>query len=410
MSGWPSLSLRSASLAGVEGVATLAAEHTIDCDLNRRPAFTYATNTRELAAVNAEARAATEAGLPVELTDQTDLPFDVQGALRLADQIEFHPVRYLRGLAQAVAGGGSFVIENTPVLSVSDGSPCRIATPQWTITADRVVIATHYPLLDRALFFARLESTRSYCIAARVDGTVPQGMSINAGSPTRSIRSYGRLLILGGESHPAGARKATPQRFNALEEFARHHWDVQAVTHRWSAQDPVSYDHLPIVGPYTPGSGRLFVASAFMKWGLSGGTMAAMLLRDVMNGRSNPWARVFNPHRLGLRSAPKLAQINTKVAVDMVGDRLLPGQVRSPEDIPTGEARILQRGLGKIGVYRDTAGDLHGVSLRCTHLGCLVRFNSAERSWDCPCHGSRFDVDGEVLEGPATTPLTPRHV
>jgi Rieske Fe-S protein len=180
------------------------------------------------------------------------------------------------------------------------------------------------------------------------------------------------------------------------------------VTHRWSAQDPVSWDHLPVVGPYHPRTTRLFVASGFHKWGLSSAGFAARIISDLITGRENPWAAQFDPSRFGYRGLPKLAQMNAKVAVDFFGDRAIPAQASSADDVPRGGARVLRDGLAKTGVYRAEDGSLHAVSLRCTHLGCLLRFNAAERSWDCPCHGSRFDVDGAVLEGPATAALEPR--
>jgi Rieske Fe-S protein len=250
---------------------------------------------------------------------------------------------------------------------------------------------------------------RSYCIAVRLASGAPvEGMSISAGSPTRSLRSYGDLLIVGGEGHPAGSGRAKPERFRALEAFARRHWDVAAVTHRWSAQDPVPYDHLPVIGPYRPGSKRLWVTSGFMKWGLATATFAAELLADRIAGRDNAWADTFSPNRLSLSSAHEVAQLGAKFAFDLVADRVRPPQALSAQGVPSGEARVLPDGLGRKGVYRDEAGVLHAVSLRCTHMGCLLRFNAAETSWDCPCHGSRFDVDGAVLEGPATAPLEPQ--
>jgi len=397
-----------ASLAAVEQVAALAGQEGIDCDLARRAAFTYAAEESELEAVSAEHAAAHSAGLPTALTEDIDLPYPVAGAVRLDDQLEFHPVRYVRGLAGAVAGDGSVVAEGIRALSVEAGSPCRVRTTAGTISARQVVVATHYPLLDRGLFFARLEPERSYAIAARVRGELPQGLSISAGSTTRSLRSYGDLLIVGGEGHQTGAREATTERFARLETFARRHWDVEAITHRWSAQDPASYDQLPVVGRYLPRSSRLFVASGFMKWGLSGGTMAAMVLRDLLGGRTHPWASTFDPNRLSLRSAPQLARMNAQVGAEFVGDRLRRPDTASVSGVPRGEARVVRDGRGRKGVFRDEEGGLHAVSLRCTHMGCLVRFNAAERSWDCPCHGSRFDVDGAVLEGPATKPLEPR--
>ena len=392
------------SAAAVEKVAALAAEG-IDCELHRRAAYTYATSSSELRTVEEEARVSREAGLPTVLTDTVDLPFPVTGAVRLDDQIEFHPVRYAQGLAAAIEGDGSRVFEGTRALALHEGGPSRVDTTSGTITADRVVVATHYPLFDRGFYFARLEAERSYCIAARLRGEPPRGLSINAASPKWSVRSYGDLLILCGQGHPTGASGVGDERYRRLEDFAREHWDVEEITHRWSAQDPSPYDKLPMIGPYTPGSSRLFVASGFAKWGLSGGTLGAMILADLLAGRTNPWAARFNPNRLSPRSAPTLARMNAKVGVDLIGDRFTPAQATATDEVPAGQARVVRDGAGKTGVYRDEAGSLHAVSLRCTHLGCLLRFNGAERSWDCPCHGSRFDVDGAVLEGPAVHPL-----
>jgi glycine/D-amino acid oxidase-like deaminating enzyme/nitrite reductase/ring-hydroxylating ferredoxin subunit len=398
-----------ASLAGVERLAALAAEEGIDCDLVRRPAYTYAAEESERELVEREAQAAGSAGLAVELVDATDLPYSVHGAVLLADQVQIHPVRYARGLAAAVEQDGSRVFELTRALGVHEGSPCRVRTEFGELRADHVVVATHYPFLDRGLYFARLKPQRSYCIAARLaGGAPPRGMSISAGSMTRSIRSHGDLLLVGGEGHSTGSRKSKPDRFERLAAFAHEHWDVEAITHRWSAHDPVPYDHLPMIGPYRPGSERLWVTAGFMKWGFASATFAALILADRIAGRDNAWGDAFAPTRLSPRSAHKLAGLGVNYAIDLVGDRLLPPQALSADGIPRGDARVLPDGLGKKGVYRDEDGTLHGVSLRCTHMGCLVRFNAAEHSWDCPCHGSRFAVDGSVLEGPAVQPLEHR--
>ncbi|PRX50952.1 glycine/D-amino acid oxidase-like deaminating enzyme [Prauserella shujinwangii] len=398
----------SGNLAAVETIARLAAEEGIDCDLERRPATTVARNGEERTLVEREARTAADAGLPVELTDRADLPFPVEAAVRLADQIALHPARYAAGLAAAVDGDGCRVFEGSRVHSVSATAPWRVGTPGGTVVADAVVVATHYPLLDRGLFFARLEPERSYCVAARIRGEPPGDMAITPGPPKRSVSRHGDLLIVGGESHPAGARDVGAERFERLEAFAREHWDVTEITHRWSAQDPSGYDALPMIGSYLPGHPTLLVATGFAKWGLTGGTMAATVLADRLAGRDNPLAPHFSPQRVSPRSLPSLARMNAKVGTDLVGDRLTPADAGSAADVPRGQARTVRDGLGKKGVYRDEDGELHAVSLRCTHLGCLLRFNGAERSWDCPCHGSRFDVDGAVLEGPAVRPLERR--
>lgn len=395
------------SAAAVEQVAALAAQEGIDCDLRRRAACTVAPTDAELPSVETEAEIARRAGLPVEMVAETDLPYPVAGAARLADQVEFHPVRYALGLAAAVDGDGSAVFENTRARRLHEGRPVRVETTQGTLTARDVVVATHYPVWDRGGYFARLEATRAYCIAGRVRDAPARSMSITADSPSRSYRSAGDLMIVCGSDHSAGARGVDPGAFAVLEEHLRRHWDVAEVTHRWSAQDAVPYDRTPMIGTYTPVSQHLHVATGFAKWGLTGGTMAATILADRISGPDTGNVRTdpFSPHRLSPRGLPTLARLGARFAADLVTDRLVPGQARSAAEVPPGQARVIRSGTDRTGVYRDRQGALHAVSMRCTHLGCLVRYNAAETSWDCPCHGSRFDVTGAVLEGPAVDPL-----
>ncbi|WP_232664595.1 FAD-dependent oxidoreductase [Pseudonocardia sp. TRM90224] len=397
------------SAAAVERVAALAVEEGIECELRRRPALTVAVAAADLPDVQTESDCARAAGLPVTMTDDVDLPYPTIGAARLDDQVELHPTRYALGLAAAVDGDGSAVYEHTRALRLHEGSPVRIDTDHGTLTGADVVVATHVPIWDRGGYFARLEVMRSYCVAARVRAGHSRSLAITAGSPTWSYRSAGDLMIVCGSGHAAGARGVDEDAYLRLEEHAREHWDVTEVTHRWSAQDPVPYDQTPMIGSYTPVSRHLHVATGFAKWGLTGGTMAATMIADRIGGGTGD-SLVFSPHRVSPRGLPSLARMNAGVAVDMVGDRLAPGQVRSTTEIPAGEARVVRSGTDRTGVYRDDEGIAHAVSLRCTHLGCLVRFNAAERSWDCPCHGSRFDVTGAVLEGPAVEPLPSKPV
>jgi glycine/D-amino acid oxidase-like deaminating enzyme/nitrite reductase/ring-hydroxylating ferredoxin subunit len=396
----------TASLASVDRVAELA--EGIDCDFGRRPAFTYAAGPDERSSIEDEHEAATAAGLATELVEGPDLPYATHGAVRLADQVQLHPVRYVQGLAAQLTQ----VYERTRATKIDEGKPCVVRTDRGAVRAEHVVVATHYPIFDRGLYFARLEPQRSYCIAARLKpgGVAPQGMSISAGDTTRSLRSHKDLLIVGGEGHAAGSSEAQPERYERLAQFAGEHWDVAEVTHRWSARDPIPYDPLPVIGPYRPGSSRMWVSSGYMKWGLGTATFGAMILADLIAGRDNDWAATFTPNRVSLGSLHEVAQLGMKFSADLVVDRVKPAEVSSADEVPAGEARVMRDGVGKTGVYRDAEGGVHAVSLRCTHLGCLLRFNAAEASWDCPCHGSRFDVDGEVLEGPAVHPLEQRSV
>jgi glycine/D-amino acid oxidase-like deaminating enzyme/nitrite reductase/ring-hydroxylating ferredoxin subunit len=394
------------SLAAVELVARLAKEEGIDCDLQRREACTVAVRDEDLSAAEREFEAAREAGLHAEMTATVDLPYPVAGAARLRNQVAFHPVKYVAGLAAAVDGDGCRVFEETRALRVTEGRPVRVETTHGSLTGERVVVATHYPVWDRGLYFARMEARRSYCVAARVRGEPAASMSITIGTETWSYRSADDLMIVLGRDHPTGARGVDDSCYARVEKHLREHWDVEQVTHRWSAQDPIPYDHTPLIGTYLPGSSRMYVATGFAKWGLTGGTMAAAILAEQLSG--GPGTDAFSPHRISPRGLPRLARINAKVGVDLVGDRLLPGQISSAAELAPDSAGVVRSGTERTGVYRDRYGGLHSVSMRCTHLGCLVRFNAAETSWDCPCHGSRFDVDGAVLEGPAVRPLPQR--
>ncbi len=402
-----------ASLAAVERMGAVVEEEGIECGWERATAYTYAADEAQVDAVEQEAEVARVAGLDVETTAETPLPFPVARAVRLEHQAQLHPVRYVRGLAAAVDGGGSFVFESTAVTDVHEGAPCRVtADGGATVTARDVVVATNYPLLDRGLFFARTEAARSYVVAARVRGDALEGMLITAGEPGRSLRSFrdgdDAWLLVGGEGHLTGSEEARPERYAALERFASAHFDVTGIEYRWSTQDGMPTDELPYIGPYTPMSSHLLVAGGFQKWGMTSATIAATVLADRLAGRENPHAGVFDPNRITMRSAPEVVKAQLWVARHLVGERLTSADVSSADDVPAGEARVVRSGLGKIGVFRDEDGVAHGVSLRCTHLGCLLHFNGAERSWDCPCHGSRFGIDGEVLAGPAVDALDRR--
>jgi glycine/D-amino acid oxidase-like deaminating enzyme/nitrite reductase/ring-hydroxylating ferredoxin subunit len=404
------LAYAHANVAALERMDALVREHGIACDWERVPDYTYAGDEKQVSTVEQIVEAGQEAGLPVEQTTDVPLPFDVPAAARLDGQAQFQPATYTRALARLVDGDGSSVFESTTVTGVSEGSPHEVRVEgDVTVRAKHVVVATQYPLLDRGVFFARLEATRSYIVAGRPSGvTPPDAMLITAGQPTRSIRRWGEWVLIGGEGHQTGASKADPERYEQLMEFGREHFGITDFPYRWSTQDGMPVDHVPYIGRYHPRADGLWVAGGFQKWGMTNGTVAAMVLTDLIAGRENPYAAELDPNRARVRSAPQLAQLNLLTGLHFFGDRLTPAQASSSEDVPPGEARVVRSGLGKVGVYRDESGGLHAVSLRCTHLGCLTRWNDAERSWDCPCHGSRFDPDGNVLAGPAAKPLERR--
>ena len=280
------------------------------------------------------------------------------------------------------------------------------------MTAQQVVVATHYPVLDpkRVLRAARGSALLLHC-RARERTTAAGDVDQRGRHHTFEWFRDGDWLIIGGESHVAGARKATTRALPGTRKvLVCQHWDVTEVGHHWSAQDPTSWDLMPVVGPYHPGTSRIYVASGFHKWGLSCAGFAAKIISDQIAGRDNPWADAMSLNRVGFRGLPKVGELGLKFSADFVGDRLKPDLRKSVDDLPQGEARVVRDGVGKTGVYRDDSGELQAVSLRCTHLGCLLRWNGAEKSWDCRCHGSRFDTDGSVLEGPAVSPLEQKEI
>jgi glycine/D-amino acid oxidase-like deaminating enzyme/nitrite reductase/ring-hydroxylating ferredoxin subunit len=399
-----------ANEAALAWIAARVARDGIDCDFRRRPSYAYVSSARDRGQVEREAKAAIDAGLPATLVEQTPLPYPVEAAVRFEHQAEFHPRKYMFALAEKLAStDGARIFEHSHAVEVGAHKGRQVVKgPGGRVLAERVVVATHYPFLDRSLAFPRLHVERSYAIACRIAAAVPpEGMFISGDSPKRSVRAIPmpdgeELLLVGGESHKTGTEADTELRYERLEAFAREHWDVVSIEHRWSAQDPITADLLPYVGRLTPRGDSVLMATGFAKWGMTGGTAAALLLADLALGRRAMWADLFDPNRLTLRaSAPSLVKENAQVVAHFVGDRLKHAGKRSPQSLEPGEGAILEHDGKRVAAARDEDGTLYAVSARCTHLGCLVAWNDAERSWDCPCHGSRFALDGTVLEGPA---------
>ena len=399
----------SANQAAIDKVRELAAADRIDCDLEDASAYTYTETDRGVAVIEREAEAAGRAGLSAAVTTETDLPYPVRAAVRVDQQAQFHPRKYCLGLAEAISRTGGSVYEHTRALDV-DGDAGRITTDRGIIIADVIVLATQIPIADSGGHFARMEPKRSYAGAFPVSGERPRGMYISIDEPTRSVRStVDDWIIVGGEGHRVGQDDDTTERYAVLEAWAKERFNATALEHRWSAQDYESADHLPFIGRLSPGSERVLVATGFGKWGMTNGTVAAMIITDLAQGKPNGWADTFDATRIAPRQgASGTIRANIDVARHFVGDRL--GSLKPPDvaSLEPGAGAIASLDGEKVAAYRDEDGTLHCVSATCTHLGCQVAFNAAERSWDCPCHGSRFDIDGHVLQAPAVEDLGPK--
>lgn len=400
-----------ANQAAVERVAGLVQALAIDCDLERKPAYVFTRSEAQVAALREEAEAARSLDLPAELATDLALPFPVTLAMRFTGQLQFHPCKYLAGLARHVDGGGSHVFENTRASDVESGAPARVVTNRGTVKAGAVVVATHLPVISQGMYFAKAYPHSQPILAAEIDGSVaPDGMFISIDTPVFSFlrtRHQGRLYLVaaGGHTKPGQAEELR-QAMAELERRVRDGFAVREIAWRWTNQDYMPMDHVPFVG--RPSADEpVYVATGFHGWGLSNGTAAAMIIADAIAGRANPWAALFDAARMKpMASAPTFLAENVQVAKRLIGGYL----ARRPDaaDLGPGEAAVLERDGGKVAAYRDAAGALHEVSAVCTHMKCVVAWNPVARSWDCPCHGSRFDPDGRVLEGPAVTPLAPR--
>ncbi|MEU5156899.1 FAD-dependent oxidoreductase [Glycomyces sp. NPDC021274] len=401
-----------AQTGAIAHVAAIAERLGIDCELERAPSFVYTESEEGVAAMREEAEAAREAGLPASFTTETGLPFPVAGAVRVEDQAQFHPRRFLLALAADLTAQGARIFEESRVtgLETDDGTHVLAFAGGGEVRCDQVVIATQFPVIDRIKLFARLTPRRELVVAGAIpESADPGGMYITGEQGTRSVRTapYGegrRLLIVTGEAFTPGDA-GTAERLDRLTAWTTERFGVESIEYRWAAQDYTTTDRVPFVGELS-GDDGVYVACGFGGWGMSNGVAAARTIAATIAGTPPRWAELFGPGRFHLlREGGKLAKAQSKVVGHFIGDRLPHAAPSEPEELAPGEGAVMRIGGALRAVYRDEDGGLHTLSATCTHLGCVVGFNDAERNWECPCHGSRYAPSGAVLQGPATSPL-----
>lgn len=375
--------LRGYATANAEALAWVArfcTDHAVPHQ--RRPAYTYATSGSGTRALRSELDSLRTAGIEdVTWEDEVALPFPTTGAIRLADQLQLDPLDLLAALRTEAVEHGTRIVEGARVQRVHGHGPYTVATDSGEATTPLVVVATNLPFLDRGGFFARAEPARSYGLAYRTPTQAVDGMYLSADSPTRSLRDApaadgdGSVLLVGGDGHKTGTSTSELRHLAALRDWTRTHFPDGVETHAWSAQDYVPHHALPYAGPILPGTDQLLFAGGYSKWGMTNGVAAALALAGRILGGHQEWAATFEPWSTReLTGVPDSIRINAAVALEMTT-----GWVR----------RIATRDDAPV----------------CTHLGGVLRRNDAEDTWDCPLHGSRFALDGTVLEGPATCPL-----
>ncbi|HBZ94375.1 MAG TPA: FAD-dependent oxidoreductase [Pseudomonas sp.] len=393
-------SYADANQQALQRIADWVEQYAIDCDYQRRSAYVYAVSEQQNAALKAEAEAARSLGLQAQVLEHAPLPFATSGALEFPQQAQFNPARYLLGLAQAVQAKGGRIFEGTRATSFEHHERWQIGFEGGVLSADKLVITTHMPVKTPVDYISPTQPRCHVAIAFRPSTEdALEGMFIAADEPTHSIRvaqdADGPLILVLGPRFNTGQDADVAQRFVELEEWARQHLPVAEAVWRWCNEDYDTPDRMAYVGePDAEKAPGLYLATGFSAWGITNGTASGIgLAQQIISGRW-PWGALFDPKRKAGEDLNQSSDSHT--LIDDV-QALQPGQ-----------GGVVSRGDEKLAVWRDDDGALHALSAKCTHMGCAVTWNNADRTWDCPCHGSIFEADGQVRHGPAFEPLAKR--
>ena len=390
----------------ISHIESLISRYGIDCDFQRQPAYRLMTEAPQQAQhdLNDELDALISAGLVVEMSDGPELPFESWG-LRIANQAQFNPLHYVQGLANRLLGEGVVIHQHSPVREI-DPKQGLVRTDTATVSAKHIVQATHTPK-GISLVQAGMLVSREYAVCARLkSGSYPEGI-IWVLDPFHSLRSYrhgnDHYLMVIGEKHKTGEHQG--DHYQLLRAYLEKHFDIDLFTHQWSAQQYSSPDGLPYIGRMH-GHDNLHMATGFAADGLVWGTLAGMIIADEILGNDNPWQARFGARRITPgKSALQYAKENATVTKHMVKDYLGTEKLTDFDEIAQGQGRVATVDGEKLAIHRTASGELKVLSAICPHMKCIVHWNASESTWDCPCHGSRFDTDGEVIEGPAYQPL-----
>jgi glycine/D-amino acid oxidase-like deaminating enzyme/nitrite reductase/ring-hydroxylating ferredoxin subunit len=399
--------------AAIRFIEQRVLEFGLSCDFQKVPwhLFTTKSSSSQNSEVIEEKESAVKAGLPVIQDIPVGFPFhEVEELLILTDQAQFNPLKYVQQFAQAIEGENCRIFENTQVLKVEDGIPCKVHTASGLVTAEKVVMATHSPKGVYGVQTA-MESYREFALAAKIKDDLPAPgvyWHVQPGGQF-SVRPYtnesGNYLLVLGAPYKVGSKKNNQKYLDLVRSYLNIHFDVEEIRYEWAAQNYKPADHLPYIGT-SHLEKNTYIATGFSADGLVYGTLSGMLIGDEILGMENEWASIYRPTRFTpVASAFRFANENLTVVGNLVKDYLFYGEVDELKEIKSGEGKTIKLEGEHLAAYRTEQGKLHIVSGICTHMGCVVHFNKVEKSWDCPCHGSRFSIEGKVLEGPAFTDL-----
>ena len=409
-------------MSAIHRIESIASMEDIECDFQRVEGFLFLGGRETRKDLERELEATHRAGIAdTQIVDRIPFGFwDSGPALRFPRQATFHPLKYLKGLTRAILRDGGKIYTGVHAEKIVDGVPARVTTSAGhTISADNIVVCTNTPVNDWLIIHSKQAAYRTYVIGARIPkGSVPNGLYWDTPDPYHYIRiqsgedKAGReldydVLLIGGEDHKTGQAENTDERFACLEQWARERFPmIERIDYRWSGQVMEPVDYLAYIGKNPGGDEHIWVATGDSGNGMTHGTIAGIILNELVQGRKHQWARLYDPARVRVRATPEYVRENVNVA-EQFKDYFTGGDSVAVDAIKPGEGAVIGRGRGKIAVYRDENGGIHQRSAVCTHLYCIVRWNGTEKTWDCPCHGSRFDPYGKVVNGPAITGLSP---
>lgn len=399
-----------ANESAIRFIERISDDIAIDCDFEHQSAYVFTQQDKYVKKISDEVKTALSLGIKAEYTDRIPFDIPIKAAVRFDNQAQFHPRKYLLALAKEIIKNGGSIYEQTRAMDIEESGSYIITTKQGKkVTAEKVIIASHYPFYNKpAMYYARIYSERSYVVAIKAKEKYPGGMYITAEEPTRSLRyqntENGELILVIGEHHKTGQGKDTIKHYEALADYANINFTVEDIPYRWSTQDCMTLDDVPYVGHFTSKTPNMYIATGYGKWGMTNSTASAMILRDLIIHGKSPWEDVYNPSRKTIAASAKNFIVeNANIAKELIEGKIWP----LPDDIEIkpGEGKAIEADGQRSGAYRDEKGTLHLVNSTCTHMGCELNWNSAEKSWDCPCHGSRFTYEGEIIEGPAVSSL-----
>lgn len=405
--------------AAIDRIEKIVREEEIDCDFERLDGYLFTPPRKSKKILGDELSAAHRAGLKgVERVRRAPLDsFDTSDALRFPQQAQFHPLKYLNNLAQAIKRDGGLIFTGGAAHAsrIQGGEDAHVVTSGgYTIKAAEIVVATNNPVNDRFELHTKQAPYLTYVIGARIpSGSVEKALYWDTLDPYHYIRVQSDasddegqdVLIVGGEDHKTGQEHDFRRRYSRLEKWARRRFPMMGeIEFRWSGQVMETIDGLAFIGRNPLDDENVYIATGDSGMGMTHGTIAGILLTDLIMGRSNQWAQLYDPARKTLSALPAFAEENLNVAAQYM-DYVTPGEVDSADEIEPGEGALLRSGLTKKAIYRDEDGVLHEMSAICRHLGCIVNWNTNEKTWDCPCHGSRYDSVGRVINGPANSDL-----